>query len=161
MHRDPMLRLPRGDAALAPWLHALLVAVAGFGAWAVTHNAGQSAAIVFGASRMIGEMVRRASRRELPTAEQMDATRVLDAQITLEEAIHNCVNDLSALQGKLEATWMRVRNIDPNLAALRTVTAEVVAELRIVADEVEHLVSRIRRARQALGMMNGHHEGDA
>lgn len=152
-----MPHLPRGDQQLAPWLHALLVGVVVWFAWQVTHNIASVVAIATGMSRMMGDLVRRASRKPAST-QDLERTRVLDAQIALEEAIHHCVNDLAALQGRFDSMWLRAREIDPAMTELRRITQEITGGLRLVQQDVEDMVSRVRRLRTTVGMANGEHD---
>jgi hypothetical protein len=152
-----MLNLPRGDQQLAPWLHALLVGMVAWVAWQFTHNVAGMVAIVTGMSRVMGDVVRRASRKPTTTLD-LERTRVLDAQIALEEAIHHCVNDLAALQGRFDSMWLRAREIDPAMTELRRITQEITGGLRLIQQDVEDMVSRVRRLRTTVGMANGEHE---
>jgi signal transduction histidine kinase len=158
-----MSLLTRRDQDLAPWLHTLIVAGIAVGAWLVTQEALLAAAIVGLGSRFTGMAVRRASRLPPPTDHELQRTRVLDAQQVAEEVIHDVHNDLAAVQGKLDLMYRELAAGSPEQQAVHEASRDVVEGLRSVREDIETMVTRIRRARHRLGLMNGRHErmGDA
>jgi hypothetical protein len=153
-----MSLLTRRDQDLAPWLHTLIVAGIAIGAWMLTRDAVLAAAIVGLGSRFTGMAVRRASRVPPPTDHELQRTRVLDAQRVAEDAIHDVHNDLAAVQGKLDLMYRGLAGGSPEQGAVHAAGREVVEGLRGVREDIEMMVTRIRRARHRLGLMNGRHE---
>jgi hypothetical protein len=153
-----MSLLNRRDQDLAPWLHTLVVAAIAVGAWMLTKDAILAAAIVGLGSRFTGMAVRRASRSLPPTDHELQRTRVLDAQQVAEQAIHDVHNDLAAVQGKFDLMYREIAAGSSEQQAVHEASRDVVEGLRSVREDIETMVTRIRRARHRLRLMNGRHD---